>query len=238
MIALRIIAHLLDYPQQDFFDHREEVLAALEQADELAVQQRTQLAQFIERAAARPLLDLQAAYCEQFDRGRSTSLLLFEHVHGESRDRGQAMVDLLAQYRADGLQLNAKELPDYLPLYLEYLAQGDAARIRQGLQDISSILALLAARLEQRSSDYALLFSLLLTLPDSYTDPHILQPQVAREARDDTCQALDAVWEEEQVAFIARLNPGASNCEAPLRQATLMPQYLDISALSPAVKGE
>lgn len=69
-----------------------------------------------------PLLDKQAEWCEIFDRGRATSLLLFEHVHAESRDRGQAMVDLLAQYEKVGLQLDCRELPDHLPLYLEYLS--------------------------------------------------------------------------------------------------------------------
>lgn len=73
-------------------------------------------------------LDAQAQYSELFDRGRATSLLLFEHVHGESRDRGQAMVDLLAQYEQHGLQLNSRELPDHLPLYLEYLAQRRKAK--------------------------------------------------------------------------------------------------------------
>lgn len=241
MIALRIIARLLDYPQQDFVDHQEEVLAALVQAKELYAAQQALLIDLIQKSASRPLLDRQAEYSELFDRGRATSLLLFEHVHGESRDRGQAMVDLLAQYRADGLELNAKELPDFLPLYLEYLAQGDLARIRRGLQDIAPILALLAARLEERQSDFAPLFSLLLALSGSSADPALLQEQVAQEARDDTPAALDAVWEEEQVAFIAQMNPGGSGCESaqqPHSSAAVMPQYLDISALSQAARGE
>lgn len=241
MIALRIIARLLDYPQQDFVDHQEEVLAALVQAEELDAEQQALLISLIRQSASRPLLDRQAEYCELFDRGRATSLLLFEHVHGESRDRGQAMVDLLAQYRADGLELNAKELPDFLPLYLEYLAQGDLARIRRGLQDVAPILALLAARLEERQSDFAPLFSLLLALSGSSANPALLQGQVAQEARDDTPAALDAVWEEEQVAFIAQMNPGGSGCESaqqPRSSAAVMPQYLDISASSQAARGE
>lgn len=241
MIALRIIARLLDYPQQDFVDHLEEVLAALAQAGELDAEQQALLISLIRQSASRPLLDRQAEYCELFDRGRATSLLLFEHVHGESRDRGQAMVDLLAQYRADGLELNAKELPDFLPLYLEYLAQGDRARIRRGLQDVAPILALLAARLEERQSDFAPLFSLLLALSGSSANPALLQGQVAQEARDDTPAALDAVWEEEQVAFIAQMNPGGSGCESaqqPRSSAAVMPQYLDISASSQAARGE
>jgi nitrate reductase delta subunit len=67
-------------------------------------------------------LDRQAEWCEVFERGRATSLLLFEHVHAESRDRGQAMVDLMNQYQQAGLQIDCRELPDHLPLYLEYLS--------------------------------------------------------------------------------------------------------------------
>ncbi|MBM7343688.1 nitrate reductase molybdenum cofactor assembly chaperone [Pantoea coffeiphila] len=235
MIAIRLIARLLDYPEQELFDHQEELQAALQEADELSGEQKAMLAEFIRHCAARPLLDLQSDYCELFDRGRATSLLLFEHVHGESRDRGQAMVDLLDQYRADGLELDARELPDHLPLYLEYLAQGGLARVRQGLQDVAPILALLGARLEQRGSPYAQLFPLLLDLSGSSASPESLQSQVAGETRDDTAQALDAVWEEEQVSFIARMNPQGEGCTATHQRrfaGAVTPQYLDVSTLS------
>ncbi len=104
----------------------------------------------------------QAQYSELSNRGRATSLLLFEHVHGESRDRGQAMVDLLAQYEQHGLQLNSRELRDHLPLYLEYLSQLPQSEAVEGLKDIAPILALLSARLQQRESRYAVMFNLLL----------------------------------------------------------------------------
>ena len=68
-------------------------------------------------------MDLQERYVASFDRGRARSLYLFEHVHGESRDRGQAMVNLLEIYRRHEFELNARELPDYIPLFMEYLAQ-------------------------------------------------------------------------------------------------------------------
>lgn len=240
MISVRIIARLLDYPEQELIDNQHELVAALDAAQELNAAQRIVLVQFIQRLSARPLLDQQADYCELFDRGRATSLLLFEHVHGESRDRGQAMVDLLAQYRADGLALDAKELPDFLPLYLEYLTQGDAARIRQGLEDIAPILALLAARLEKRHSASAELFRLLLALSGSEASPEQLQIQVAQEARDDTPRALDAVWEEEQVAFMATLNPGGG-CDKGTRpriDGAVVPQYLDVTSLNTQPRGE
>ena len=100
-------------------------------------------------------LDAQAQYSELFDRGRATSLLLFEHVHGESRDRGQAMVDLLAQYEQHGLQLNSRELPDQ-PAAVSGVPRGDReAKPWKVSKDIAPILALLSARLQQRESRYA-----------------------------------------------------------------------------------
>ncbi|VFS41415.1 respiratory nitrate reductase chaperone NarJ [Enterobacter cancerogenus] len=88
----------------------------------------------------------------------------------ESRDRGQAMVDLMAQYEQHGLQLDSRELPDHLPLYLEYLAQLPKEEALGGLQDIAPILALLNARLQQRESAYAVLFELLVKLAKAAID--------------------------------------------------------------------
>nr|WP_154324621.1 nitrate reductase molybdenum cofactor assembly chaperone [Pantoea sp. 201603H] len=231
MIALCVIARLLDYPDRALFDHRQDLLDAVETASELAPQYRIALAEFIDQFCARPLLDVQADYCELFDRGRATSLLLFEHVHGESRDRGQAMVDLMEQYRADGLELNSRELPDFLPLYLEYLANGDIERARGGLQDIVPILALLAARLQQRQSPYAVLFEILHSLSGADIEFENLQPQVAREARDDTPEALDAVWEEEQVKFLGEQGCASAQQAAHQRRfaGAVAPQYLDVA---------
>ena len=176
MISLKVIARLLDYPEQVLFDHQQALIEALEPASELDLHHSAQLILFVRRLCARPLLDVQADYCELFDRGRATSLLLFEHVHGESRDRGQAMVDLMAQYRAAGLEIDSRELPDFLPLYLEYLASRSAAQAREGLQDIAPILALLGARLQQRESPYAVLFDLLLALSGSEVQAQALEP--------------------------------------------------------------
>lgn len=239
MIALRIIARLLDYPDQALFDHQQELLEALEPASELDLHQSAQLILFIRRFCGRPLLDVQAEYCELFDRGRATSLLLFEHVHGESRDRGQAMVDLMAQYREAGLEIDSRELPDFLPLYLEYLASRKKVEAQGGLQDIAPILALLGARLQQRKSPYAVLFDLLLALSDSGVKSTSLEGQVAGEARDDTPQALDAVWEEEQVKFLGEQGCASAQQAAHQRRfaGAVAPQYLDVGSITTATKG-
>ena len=137
-----------------------------------------------------------------FDKGRATSLLLFEHVHGESRDRGQAMVDLMEQYSANGLEIDAKELPDYLPLFLEYLSTRPWEEIRNWLEDIHHILGLLGERLYQRESVYHVIMDALLVLSGRKTDRQELARIVASEERDDTPEALDKVWEEEMVKFV------------------------------------
>lgn len=239
MISLQIIARLLDYPEQPLFDHQQELFDALESASELDLPHSAQLVLFIRRFCARPLLDAQADYCELFDRGRATSLLLFEHVHGESRDRGQAMVDLLAQYREAGLEVDSRELPDFLPLYLEYLASRSQQDAISGLQEIAAILALLGARLHQRQSSYAVLFDVLLFLSGSGVETQSLQPQVASETRDDTPQALDAVWEEEQVKFLGEQGCASAQQSAHQQRfaGAVVPQYLDVAPATTRTKG-
>ncbi len=115
MRILKVIGLLLEYPDELLWENRDDALA-LVRADVPS------LTPFVSELLTAPLLDRQAEWCEVFERGRATSLLLFEHVHAESRDRGQAMVDLMNQYQQAGLQIDCRELPDHLPLYLEYLS--------------------------------------------------------------------------------------------------------------------
>ena len=122
MSLLKLIGVLLDYPQEALWEHGEELLAAA-QDDALPPARRKALVQHVRDLLATDPLLAQERWLELFDRGRSMSLLLFEHIHGESRDRGQAMVDLIEAYRRNGFELSARELPDYLPLLLETLVE-------------------------------------------------------------------------------------------------------------------
>lgn len=230
MIELLLISRLLEYPDAALWQHQDELFEALAEAENLSLKQAHQLGVFVRDLTQQELLDAQASYGELFDRGRATSLLLFEHVHGESRDRGQAMVDLLSQYERAGLALDSRELPDHLPLYLEYLAQLPKPEAIAGLQDIAPILALLAARLTQRESNYAVLFELLLGLCETAIDTQRVNEKIANEARDDTLQALDAVWEEEQVKFFAEQGCGDNAISTHQRRfaGAVAPQYLTI----------
>lgn len=203
MLSLRVLARLLDYPTEALQAAAPEMIEITDAELRLPVTLRTALMDWCQRLLDADLMDLQAEYVALFDRGRSTSLLLFEHVHGESRDRGQAMVDLLAEYSAAGFELDARELPDYLPLFLEYLSTRPEADIGRWLGEIRHILALLAARLEERDADHALVPLALLALIGAEADVDAHRERVVEEPRDDTPEALDEVWEEEAVRFSA-----------------------------------
>lgn len=201
MRSLKVISLLLDYPSSELFEIRQDLAEELRGDATLVISQREALIKFVDQLCTTDLLDAQDSYVGLFDRGRSLSLLLFEHVHGESRDRGQAMVDLMAVYEDNGFQINAKELPDYIPLFLEYLSNRPMDEIQAWLSDVSHILALLETRLAQRKSIYATLFTALIDISGAVVERAELVEKVATEAADDTPEALDKVWEEEMVRF-------------------------------------
>ena len=210
MPILQLLSLLLDYPKQPLVDAKAELLAIVADATITPALQQG-LSTFIETRTGGELMDWQSEYDSLFERGRSLSLLIFEHIHGESRDRGQAMVNLLAQYREAGLDIGVKELPDYLPLYLEFLSTQGEQNAQIGLEEIAPVLAVLLCRLEQRKSDYASIFSTLVALSAAEVDLDDIKAQIASEKRDDTPKELDKVWEEEMVSFMGN-DQTASAC--------------------------
>ncbi|MFA7667900.1 MAG: nitrate reductase molybdenum cofactor assembly chaperone [Burkholderiaceae bacterium] len=209
MRILKVISLLLDYPDTRLRENHAVLAEAIAAARQISPAQRGELHGLLDELCRDDLLDVQERYTGLFDKGRALSLLLFEHVHGESRDRGQAMVDLLAQYEQAGFVIDVRELPDYIPLYLEYLTTREDPDARAGLADVAHLLALLAARLEERQSPYAGCFHALLQIAGRSAGDSVAQwrEQVAREVRDDTLEALDKVWEEEQVNFLQTEQP-------------------------------
>lgn len=201
MRSLKVISLLMDYPEAELFEGRDELIEALRSDAQLAEDQKTALIEFVQKICSQDLLDAQDYYVGNFDRGRSLSLLLFEHVHGESRDRGQAMVDLMSVYEDKGFAIDVRELPDYIPLFLEYLSMRPAEEVQQWLTEVSEILALIATRLEQRECHYAVLFNAVLSVAGLEVDRTELKEKVEKEERDDTPEALDKIWEEEMVSF-------------------------------------
>lgn len=207
---LKVLSLLIDYPSTELFEGE-----AFAQCKQLVVkstlispQVRGQIIGLIDELLELGSLEAQSRYDGLFERGRSLSLWLFEHVHGESRDRGQAMVDLMAQYETAGFEIGVKELPDYLPMYLEFLAYqatviDDDIQIRMDIADVSHIIALLAARLVERNSLYSSCFNALLQIagkPLDVVDEYL--EKISNEKRDDSLEAIDKDWEEEVVDFL------------------------------------
>jgi nitrate reductase delta subunit len=214
MKVLSVISILLDYPQAELLKARME-LETIVTGSELDAAHQALVLQFIAERFEMETMDWQAEYDGLFERGRSLSLLLFEHVHGESRDRGQAMVNLLDQYRQAGLDISAKELPDYIPLYLEFMSTQGNEHGRYGLEEVAPILALLACRLEKHQSNYANLFHALLSLSKVDVDLKDLREQIVDEQPDNTPKELDKVWEEEMVSFMDNAQTGCNSTNKP-----------------------
>jgi len=203
MKTLKVLSALLCYPQPEIQAALGEMAEALEQERVLPERERRALWALMRQMAQTDLMELQERYIRLFDRGRALSLHLFEHIHGESRDRGQAMVDLLEVYRQHGFELNARELPDYLPLFLEYLAQRPESEALELLGEALHVIALLGARLAERGSDYHIVFEALSALVGEPADIADIRRQVADEGPDQTVVNMDQIWEEEAVTFLA-----------------------------------
>lgn len=200
MSTIKILATLLHYPDDRLQAHSDDLIAALDDEGLINGARRAAVVAFIERLRGDEILDLQAEYVETFDRGRARSLYLYEHVHGESRDRGQAMVELTQVYRAHGFEITASELPDYLPLFLEFLSSQPLEEAIGWLEDVGHVLQLLHARLVERASPYAVVLEPLVRLAGLAPEDSVRE-QVAKETPDDTPEALDRVWMEAPVTF-------------------------------------
>lgn len=224
MSLLKLIGVLLDYPRDELWEHGPELLAACDDPALARARQR-QLRGFVQALLDSDPLDAQARWLGSFDRGRSMSLLLFEHIHGESRDRGQAMVDLVDTYRRNGFELDARELPDYLPLLLEFLAHRPQAEARDWLHHVGHIAGMLAARAAERELPHAVLLEILVEAGDGKVNLALLRQRASEEARDDTREAMDRLWEEEAVRFGS--DAPAQDC-APPRRSPARPSHPEV----------
>jgi nitrate reductase delta subunit len=193
----RALAALLSYPTVALQDAALEIAMTLAEEGLMPAPQRDALTPLLKEIATADIYDLQERYVALFDRSRTLSLHLFEHVHGESRDRGQAMADLIALYRRHGLEVTASELPDFLPLFLEFLSLLPAPEARAMLAEPSGILRALADRLAARNTGYAAAMAALAALAQA---PATGTSDIPEEDPDDL-EAMDAAWEEAAVRF-------------------------------------
>ena len=199
--TFKVFAALLTYPTAEIQEAIDDFLPILEAEALIAASDRKQLKNLITEYRERDLLDLQERYVLLFDRTRSLSLHLFEHVHGESRDRGQAMVDLKSMYEDSGLLLDTTELPDFLPLFLEYLSILPRDKALELLSEPAHVIAAIRERLVKRDSSYAAVLDALGSLAGPADEK--VTAAILQEPDDDPedLAALDAAWEAEQVEF-------------------------------------
>ena len=194
MKTFKALGALLAYPTQELIDALPDLFAAIVEEGVVPRAQREPLKELLRWMSGRDLLDLEEQYVEWFDRGRATSLHLFEHVHGESRDRGQAMVDLMALYEAEGLHLAGHELPDYLPAILEYLAHRPLPAANEMIGDFAHLIRGIGAQLSRRHSPYAAVMAALLAVAGEPGFEHDAPPA-------EPGKSMDEEWAEEPVVF-------------------------------------
>lgn len=210
--TFKVLSALISYPDTALTAAGPELIQALDEEDLLPRQTRPALDAFIQELGNADIYDLQERYVELFDRTRSLSLHLFEHVHGESRDRGQAMIDLKAMYEENGLLLSTGELPDFLPVFLEFLSRRPHDEALALLSDTAHILAALGDRLQARDAPYEAVFRALEALagPVSEEAAAELVPEDPNADPNDFA-ALDKAWEEEAVSFGPDAAPGCKD---------------------------
>jgi nitrate reductase molybdenum cofactor assembly chaperone NarJ/NarW len=222
MKTLKALSALLTYPTPELSAAIPEIRAVLADDGALGAAQRAALEPLLSELAREDLYDLQERYILLFDRTRTLSLHLFEHVHGESRDRGQAMVDLKSVYERAGFAIDGTELPDFVPLFLEYCSQQPATEARALLAEPAHVLATLGERLRKRGSAYAAVFEALVALAAARPTAEAFAALVGGPEIDpNDLNALDAAWEEEEVRFGpgAAADCGVDTLAAKVRQA-------------------
>jgi nitrate reductase delta subunit len=205
MLIFKAFSALLSYPSEEMRQALPEIAEVVCTSPIVAARERHAILALIEEIREGSLLATEESYVDLFDRGRALSLHLFEHLHGDGRDRGAAMVELKALYAAAGFELTGSELPDYLPVVLEYLSLRDMAEARELLADCAAILASISRSLLARQSRYAAVIQALLVIAgEKPVDAAKVKP-----VREQT-ETLDSDWVE-RPAFADVAPPGGGS---------------------------
>lgn len=213
--TLKVLSLLLTYPTRELCAGMGELREALDREGLLGKAQRSGLEPLLISLESEDLYALQEEYVLLFDRTKNLSLHLFEHVHGEGRDRGQAMVNLKEMYDEAGLDFSASELPDFVPAFLEFLSTLELAKARENLGQPVHIFQALCKRLEEKESPYAAVFTALESLADEKAAKELVA-ELLREPTEDPMdlKALDEAWEEAAVEFGPGSALGEDGCPA------------------------
>jgi len=224
--SLRVLAALLGYPDAQLRGHLAEMRELLRAERAVSAQRQAELGALMGALGRTEPMQAEADYVELFDRGRSTSLHLFEHVHGDSRDRGPAMIDLGQTYETAGLILAEGELPDYLPAVLEFVSTQPPREARAFLAEMGHIFNAIFGALQQRESPYASVLGALLELAgeraqaiapaaelpldESWAEPVVFDGcSTQGQAKPGQPQPIHVVRNDLRKSAVAHAQPGA-----------------------------
>lgn len=217
-LIYRALGLMLGYPTEDQRALIPAILQSVQSEDRIPGPIRRSLARLGERLTEADTYELQEDYVQTFDRTRTLSLNLYEHVHGESRDRGQAMANLVELYGQHGLEMASQELPDHLPVFLDFLSVVPDEQAASLLGEAAHVLEALAERLHKRSSPYRAVFGALVALSDAAPDSEAVAALMREPEEDpDDLSALDRAWEETAVTFGPSTDEGCPKAEAMLQ---------------------
>ena len=202
--TLRALAWLLRYPDAELRAALPALGEALRGDAALSRSRLAEIDALIARLRSLPGLQAEAEYVDLFDRGRHTALQLFEHVHGDSRDRGPAMIDLVQTYERAGLLLDDGALPDDLRVALEFASTQPPAASQAFLREIAHIVRTICSALQARGSRYASVLAAILDLAGERAEPVALAEE----------PPLDETWADPE-AFGGCASAGQSRPDQP-----------------------
>ena len=229
MKTYKILGLLLTYPEGTVYSVSDELLETINAEAMLPRRNIKQIEKFLSMQKSVDLLECQEDYVKTFDQGRAHCLHLFEHIHGESRERGQAMVDLTEAYAARGLHINNNELPDYLPLFLEYLSHCSASESADLLGEAIDVISTIGAKLKRCESPYAAIFSAIEALSAVKPDKVKVAEAIENSCKDpETLEELDEQWQE-AAAFSGDPLADCNSCNIPPKTRTT--QYVKIGGV-------
>lgn len=163
MQIYKILSALLEYPEEELIDNLPEIRGLLDESTEIDVVERAALRKFLDHLVSMPMTELQADYVQTFDSTPEHSLHLTHHLFGDEsdRERGPALIDLGEMFKEYGVKTITNELPDYLPLILEFASNLDDNEATVFLSDVSKVLGVLADNLTKANSPYAAPLSII-----------------------------------------------------------------------------
>lgn len=201
-LTYRALSRLLSYPEAKLQSDAQSCVEVIRKEGLIPSPIVRALSKLADHVASVDLYEAQSSYVDLFDRTRSVSLHLYEHVHGESRERGPAMVGLVELYKSHGLEMDVSDLPDYLPVFLEFLSVVPDEEAASLIGEAAHVLEAIAERLKKRKSPYRAVFGALLAVSDKPADKDAVASLLSIEDDDPSdLEALDQAWEDEPITF-------------------------------------